>query len=343
MGREGSLEDLAECLALHESLGLPYSAASKGILPEMFRTLLIEGAMQLFLVENRASWMGSRVVSFSAALFVTDTFCAQARSTLPPYLGEALARHYHSGKPAVLNRAQLSAANIDDGLNVVICFTGWRRDGLSWEQLREVHEKQSAQFHRGLGGYCIKELLADSIGHEYLQRMLHAGFRLRRTYSRHFRKHDLPLPASFLRPWLVGLTREEAFAYPGSNVAGLFVTAPPRFHFNPSEQILLRHALQEETGEELAASLCISPWTVKKRWQAIYQRVANIDGDLLPPISASGSPTASRGAERRRHLLSYLRQHPEELRPSRPERETRSPRNARNVSRRTHTRSAVIS
>jgi DNA-binding CsgD family transcriptional regulator len=242
-----------------------------------------------------------------------------------------LARHYLSGKPAALNRAQLSSANVGDGLNVVICFAGLRRDGLSREQSRAVREKQSAEFHRGLGGYCIKELLADSIGHESLQRMLHAGFRLRRTYSNHFRRHDLPLPASFLRPWLVGLTREEAFAHLGSNVAGLFVWAPPRFHFNPSEQILLLHALQEETGAELAASLCISPWTVKKRWQAIYQRVANIDGELLPPIAASGSPTASRGVERRRHLLNYLRQHPEELRPSSQERKTRSPRNSRNV------------
>jgi hypothetical protein len=70
-----------------------------------------------------------------------------------------------------------------------------------------------------------------------------------------------------------------------------------------------------ETCEELAKSLSISPWTVKKCWHAIYERVTDIDGELLPPQIACGAHVSSRGAERRRHLLNYLRQHLEELRP----------------------------
>ena len=35
--------------------------------------------------------------------------------------------------------------------------------------------------------------------------------------------------------------------------------------YDPSEQALLRHALLGKTCEDLAASLCISQWTVKKR------------------------------------------------------------------------------
>jgi hypothetical protein len=54
---------------------------------------------------------------------------------------------------------------------------------------------------------------------------------------------------------------------------------------------------------------------VKKRWHAIYERVADVDEELLPPAIAYGARVASRGAERRRHLLNYLRQHLEELRP----------------------------
>jgi hypothetical protein len=54
---------------------------------------------------------------------------------------------------------------------------------------------------------------------------------------------------------------------------------------------------------------------VKKRWHAIYERVADVDSELLPPSIAYGADASSRGAERRRHLLNYLRQHLEELRP----------------------------
>jgi hypothetical protein len=70
-----------------------------------------------------------------------------------------------------------------------------------------------------------------------------------------------------------------------------------------------------ETCEELAKSLSISPWTVKKRWHAIYDRVADVDRKLLPPPIAYGPHATSRGPERRRRLLNYLRQHLEEVRP----------------------------
>jgi hypothetical protein len=55
---------------------------------------------------------------------------------------------------------------------------------------------------------------------------------------------------------------------------------------------------------------------VKKRWHAIYERVEEVDRELLPPWNGNGSRPGARGAERRRQLLGYLRQHPEELRPS---------------------------
>jgi hypothetical protein len=55
---------------------------------------------------------------------------------------------------------------------------------------------------------------------------------------------------------------------------------------------------------------------VKKRWHTIYERVVRADHDLLPAPIQNGPPTHLRGAERRRRLLNYLRQHPEELRPA---------------------------
>ncbi len=63
MARKGSAQDLANCYALHEALRLPYAKTSRRILPEMWCTLLSKGAMQLFLVEDRAKPAGSRIVS----------------------------------------------------------------------------------------------------------------------------------------------------------------------------------------------------------------------------------------------------------------------------------------
>jgi DNA-binding CsgD family transcriptional regulator len=315
MARKGRAIDLADCHALHKSLGLPYDRASWRILTEMWRASLSNETMQLLLVEDRSQLLSSRIVSFNTAFFVTDEFCSEARSALPPYLSVELARRYLSRQFPLLNRQQIGRANAHDGLNVLMCFGGWEHDGLSREEFLAVREKQNEAFRLALSGYHVKEFLADPIGEEALQWMAGAGVRVRRDYSNYFRKHRLPTPRSSRRPWLVGLTKEEAFSHPGSNIAGLFVYTPPRFHFNLSEQALLCHALVGETCEDVAASLFISPWTVKKRWHAIYERVSDVDTDLLPPPIAGGLHTTSRGAERRRHLLCYLRQHPEELRP----------------------------
>jgi len=323
MARKGSPQDLANCYALHESLRLPYAKTSRRILPEMWRTLLSQGAMQLFLVEDRVKPAGSRIVSFNASVFVTDEFCSQARLTLPPYLGVELTRRYLSRQLPVLNRDQVARDNALTGLNIIMCFEGWTEDGFAPEETLAIREKQSAAFSLALRGYRIKEFLTDPIGRETSQWMLDAGARLRRDYSNYFRQNPFLEPESSQRPCLVGLTKEEALKRPGSNVASLFIYTAPRFYFSQSQRTLLQHALMGQTCEKLATSLSVSPWTVKKRWQAIYERVTDVDNELLPPPIASGAHGSSRGAERRRHLLNYLRQHLEELRPFKPPSERR--------------------
>jgi len=318
MTRVGFAEDLAICWTLHRSLGVPYSDASWYALPAMWRILLSEGSMKLCLVEDRARPLGSRIVSFNAILFVTAEFCSQAQSTLPPYLGIELTRRFLSHQLPRMNREQIAWANASGGLNVLMCFEGWTRDGLLPEQVLALREKQNEALHLTLGGYRVKEFLVEQIGEENWQWMLDAGTRLRRDYSDCFRKGDVSEAESSQGPRLVGLTKEEAFAHPGSNIASLFIFSPPRFHFNRSQRLLLQQALMGKTSETLAKSLSISPWTVKKRWSAIYERVADVDSELLPAFIAYSAHASSRGAERRRRLLSYLRQHPEELRPCEP-------------------------
>jgi hypothetical protein len=178
-----------------------------------------------------------------------------------------------------------------------------------------VREKQKEAFHLALRGYRIKEFLADPVGRETSQWMLDAGTRLRRDYSNYFRKNGLSKPELSQRPYLIGLTRKEAFAHPGGSIAGLFIYIPPRFGFNRSQRMLLQHALMGATCDNAAASLSVSPWTVKKRWRAIYDRVADVDSELLSPSIAYGAHSLSRGMEGRRRLLNYLRQDLEELRP----------------------------
>jgi DNA-binding CsgD family transcriptional regulator len=274
--------------------------------------------MQLCVVENRAQAVNRQIVSFSISVFATDQFCSEARLVLGPFLGAQIVRRYCRQNVPILDRKEIARANAGSGLNVVLCFAARKGDGLSDEQILAVREKQIEAFFHCHRGYRLKEFLADAIGETALERKLFAGARLRREYSCYFRSQRIQPPDASLRPRLVGLTKEEARANPGSLLSSLFVHTPPKFRFSDSEQLLLQQAMMGETTEELAASLCISVSTVKKRWRAIYDRVGDIDPQLLGNSATDGSNERSRGAEHRRHLLYYLRQHPEELRPFSP-------------------------
>ena len=95
-----------------------------------------------------------------------------------------------------------------------------------------------------------------------------------------------------------------------------FIHNRPRFGFGARQQEMLRlSCLRSDFSDEmLAETLTMSVSAVKNWWQAVYRRVSAAHPDLLPPTDA----VKARGPEKRRCLLQYLREHPEELRPYKP-------------------------
>jgi DNA-binding CsgD family transcriptional regulator len=120
-------------------------------------------------------------------------------------------------------------------------------------------------------------------------------------------------------PHVAGITREMALSRPlesiTSSIGSLFHYDPPRFGFSGSEQRLLISALAGGTDEELSSDLGISLSTVKKTWRSVYDRVSACLSDLIPGNSRPGGEASKRGRDKKQHLLTYLREHPQELRP----------------------------
>jgi hypothetical protein len=117
-----------------------------------------------------------------------------------------------------------------------------------------------------------------------------------------------------LPPYLLGVTAERALNRVGMYVINrLFAKSlPHRFNFLPGEREVLQLAMGGLTEGEAARELSVSPNTIKKRWQTLYQKVEAVDPRLL---ASSGKTERERLKQRRRLLLDYLRVHPEELRP----------------------------
>jgi DNA-binding NarL/FixJ family response regulator len=98
-------------------------------------------------------------------------------------------------------------------------------------------------------------------------------------------------------------------------VERLFPDHTPMLNLRPLHRELLNRALVGETDEDLAESLGLSVAAIKSRWKAVYQHIEQQNPALLSAWSRNTYAPAARARERRRHLLNYLREHIEELRP----------------------------
>lgn len=162
-----------------------------------------------------------------------------------------------------------------------------------------------------------------------LFRQAHAGYRLRGLYQEGLPAHGPFLESMGFRPKtshagtdgiaLYGLTREDAATMmPGPPVRDAFQFCPPRFGFSGAERRMLRLALVQMADADISDELGISQHSIKKLWRSIFIRVGDAMPDLFEDCGIGEEGT--RGPEKRRRLMQYLRQHPEELRPYAPPR-----------------------
>lgn len=116
------------------------------------------------------------------------------------------------------------------------------------------------------------------------------------------------------RPAFWGLTREQAKARPpGAPARNSFEHHPPLFRFSASQRRLLWMALFDESDETLLPLLGVSIHGLKKLWRGIYERVEDRSPEFFG--DSAGDEEGKRGPEKRRQVLAYVRQRPEELRP----------------------------
>jgi len=307
--------DLERCVSLLRG-HLAYPSEVLDQLPPVWRRLLREDALNFIVIEDRARRAPTRIVAFGASVFVTDAFMREARAATEPYLtARLIRRELRPGSP-ILREADIRKASAAGGLNLFVLHYGEAANLLGEDELRQVRYLMMEAFLWDHCGYRIKEVLQelwDEIDPAYVR----PGWgRVRTEYREYYAGRGLPLPPAGQGPVLIGLTREEVQANPGTSIMGsLFAYTPPRFGFRRGEQQLLKRALLGELDPEVARMLRIAPATVKSRWRAIYDRVGTSAAGLLPD---SDGAMDARGKEKRRRVLEYLRHHLEELRPFAP-------------------------
>jgi hypothetical protein len=216
------------------------------------------------------------------------------------------------GNSPVLSDEEVLTANSTCGLSLYV----WH-SGLSVESVRtpEVASALTPEFVRHFRGYHIKELLQQAESPEHFLGMRMAGgLRVSPVDGSYkdFWETDSGDPNE---PQLVGVNEQTSDRLRGSGLTALFDFKPPILGFTRGEQRLLKCALEGGTDEEISNRLLVSQSAIKKTWRNAYERADACDLANFPRNAKCREDRIERGSEKKKHLLAYLRDHPEELRP----------------------------
>lgn len=253
------------------------------------------------------------MLGVGVSVVVSDDFLRESKTAPFFWIGPELAKRVSRGDDsALLGQKQIREANSCGGLNLLI-WQGFLR--AEDAQRAEIWSELMTVFLDNHRGYLVKEIIVQGESPEHLEGLRHTGgFLLGRDGC--YGNFEVIDAQQFVRePHVVGITRELAIQQFGSWISSLFRYEPPRFGFSNGEQRLLLSALSGGTDEELSDQLGVSLSTVKKTWRSVYDRVAARLPKLIPGSSQPEGEASRRGKDKKQHLIAYLREHPEELRP----------------------------
>jgi hypothetical protein len=307
------IHECAEIITAHPVIGPRYGRAASHLGAAWRRVLGSEAMATAVYEEDNGAAI--KTCGVGVGLFVREDFMREVKTPPLFWFGAELAKRIVAGSSPALSDREVREANSSEGLNLIV-----------WEAVpRPEFSERPDLYHlmveafRGLyRGFLLKEMITSQMESvPRLQWAIGAGGLFWDPARARYEKSAGKSAEEFVRkPHVVGITRELEFGRFGSWVGTLFDYQPPRFGFSRSEQRLLQAALAGESGtdEELTEALGVSLPTVKKMWLSIYRRVIDRQPELIHGSSRKGE--SERGKEKRRHLLIYLREHPEELRPA---------------------------
>lgn len=306
--------DFAVCVSMLTGR-LAYADSLIAELPRAWLRLLEDQAMNASVFENRNDSEIPEILGFGVSVFVTDAWVAAAKKSAEPYLtARTVHSELHDSASPVLRPEDIERQ--PDAFLGILILHYCETPSLEPDLARTLRYLAMQDFLAANRGYRIKEVIQevwDEIDPAFL---LNGWGKVRTGYEAYFTDRGESVPPPGQRPYLIGFTREEALREPGDLTAPLFTFIAPKFSFSPAEKRVIRQALLGRTDPELARELHVAVPTVKSHWRSIYNRVLRVDPALLGAVQCSGAePRPTRGKEKRRQLLEYIRRHPEELCP----------------------------
>jgi hypothetical protein len=264
---------------------------------------------------------GSRMVGFGLASFIAEDIAVDAIVRPRPWLNRRIMEAILAGRSPVLSPQELRRDNTLEGLNL-LTLSGYIRPECEddVELMRRISMLLATAFYEAHRGFRLRRILFE-VTEQALRQRLH------RVQIYRLREYPQAAPGG-PRTGLVAIDEADAYEHEHSLFGMLFNYTLPRLRLSPAEQSLLAVAIHGLTDREIVERLGLSMEAVRSRWRTVLRKaagklhgqlpqggaVSGDDPDEVPGEGAHGEP-GRRGPQQRHHLLDYLREHREELRP----------------------------
>ena len=307
--RKTQTRDLPECLQLHPAkIGSEFVGHFQAM--KAWQQLLeMPHATRSALVEMHDKGR-VEIVGFGLATFVKKSFAECVVQNPQPGLNARIVESIAVGRSVVATYHEIRDANTRGELEQVILDTSWKEGALTPPQVDQVRLLLGQAYLQLYAGYRLSRILTELLDERDFRHVnLHRDFRLLDGFE-NFRRANPDSRWNVDRALChttIEIMRDDVHSV-GSGLFRHHVL--PQFGFTSGEQELLELALEGAEDAAIAKSLFLTLAAIKHRWSSIFERVASINPELCP-MDVNGT----RGAQKRQRILTFVRSHPEELRP----------------------------
>ena len=307
--RPTRLSELSQIVSLLPDHSI-YGQGQLAALPAFWRDILERGAGHSAVIFHRAQ--PDQVLAFGISCFLDTKGAAEILKYRRPLIARSLLERWCDGRVPFLFEEQVARANAAGDLIVLITHSAYPavQTPPCIEEIRYASTRSFVREHMGLN---LRGVIAEPFTVDRGYAMQRGAKILESSDA-----HATAIKPGMQRPFLCAMMREDMTLTPGNFFSDylFYEFAPPRLCLDRGQRELLKHALVNDDDEWIAEQLGISLSAVKKRWLLVYDAI----GDrhfLLAPRSLF-KHSGQRGPEKRRHVLRYVAEHPEELHPYDP-------------------------
>jgi DNA-binding CsgD family transcriptional regulator len=308
--REATYADVPAIAATFEGRNaLPLEPRVRQSLRALLTQLICSPACTLTVFEE-VNLSGMHVVSFAGGIFLRDGFIDEYLAAPYPGLLSAVLVALLDGRPALATEDEIRRLNSADGLIIAVFPIPYGRREWDDQQVQELRNLAPQALMRDIGGYRLRAIYYEVFTDEAARYVHAGGYKLLNDFSGRAGTGSLD---NDCRPRMLRLTRADIPPGAMSMATQMFDPPQVRLGLTPAEQRVALGGLRGASDRSIAATLGLSTETVRSNWRSIYQRLTHVLAEV--ETSAHEPGDASRGLEKRRVAIEYLRQNMHELRP----------------------------